>query len=113
MLLARVYLLICIFFDRGNSVDQYSLNSFANWSSSESNMEKLLASVNPPPPQNCVQPVIHRSLLYSGSKFRGHQKSKGNCYNVEVTLQVGYQIMINAVVMYLYSLQLSYSILFI
>lgn len=50
-------------------------------------MEKLLAAVHPPPPQNCVQPVIHRSLLYSGSKFRGHQKSKGNCYNVEVTLQ--------------------------
>ena len=28
------------------------------------------------------------TLLYSGSKFQGHQKSKGNCYDVEVILQV-------------------------
>jgi hypothetical protein len=30
---------------------------------------------------------VTQSLLYSGSKFGGHQKSKGNCYDVEVILQ--------------------------
>ena len=44
--------------------------------------------VTPPPPVNSVQPGITRSLLYNGSRFRGHQKSKGNCYDVEVILQV-------------------------
>ncbi|MXQ93266.1 hypothetical protein E5288_WYG003572 [Bos mutus] len=33
------------------------------------------------------QPGVATSLLYSGSKFRGHQKSKGNSYDVEVVLQ--------------------------
>ena len=28
-----------------------------------------------------------RTLLYSGSKFEGHQQCKGNSYNVEVVLQ--------------------------
>lgn len=41
----------------------------------------------PPPPKNCQQPGVARSLLYSGSKFQGYQKSKGNCYDVEVELQ--------------------------
>ncbi|XP_002738992.1 glucose-induced degradation protein 4 homolog [Saccoglossus kowalevskii] len=41
----------------------------------------------PPPPANTTQPGVTRSLLYSGSKFRGYQKSKGNCYDVEVELQ--------------------------
>ncbi|CAG2167265.1 unnamed protein product [Oppiella nova] len=30
---------------------------------------------------------VTQSLLYNGSKFGGHQKSKGNCYDVEVVLQ--------------------------
>ncbi|KHJ49463.1 SNARE domain protein [Trichuris suis] len=31
--------------------------------------------------------LVPRSLLYSGSRFVGHQKSKGNCYDVEVIIQ--------------------------
>jgi len=38
-------------------------------------------------PSRAKQAGIARSLLYSGSIFRGHQKSKGNCYDVEVLLQ--------------------------
>ncbi|XP_046889108.1 NADPH oxidase organizer 1b isoform X2 [Hypomesus transpacificus] len=45
------------------------------------------ASLIPPPPINTHQPGVVTSLLYSGSKFRGHQKSKGNSYDVEVVLQ--------------------------
>ena len=41
----------------------------------------------PPPPVNSKLPGVTTSLLYSGSKFRGHQKSKGNSYDVEVVLQ--------------------------
>ncbi|KAI8494819.1 glucose-induced degradation protein 4 homolog isoform X2 [Branchiostoma lanceolatum] len=41
----------------------------------------------PPPPVNSKQPGPPRSLLYSGSRFTGHQKSKGNSYDVEVVLQ--------------------------
>lgn len=33
------------------------------------------------------QPGVTNSLLYSGSRFVGHQKSKGNQYDVEVILQ--------------------------
>lgn len=46
----------------------------------------------PPPPVNSGQPGISRSLLYNGSRFQGHQKSKGNSYEVEVILQVNYVI---------------------
>ncbi|XP_056153101.1 glucose-induced degradation protein 4 homolog isoform X2 [Lampris incognitus] len=45
------------------------------------------ASLIPLPPINTRQPGVVTSLLYSGSKFRGHQKSKGNSYDVEVVLQ--------------------------
>uniref|UniRef100_A0A6I8P9H5 GID complex subunit 4 homolog n=1 Tax=Ornithorhynchus anatinus TaxID=9258 RepID=A0A6I8P9H5_ORNAN len=45
------------------------------------------SSLIPPPPINTQQPGVATSLLYSGSKFRGHQKSKGNSYDVEVVLQ--------------------------
>lgn len=45
-------------------------------------------NIYPLPPQNSAQPGLTRSLLYGGSKFRGHQKSKGNSYDVEVELQV-------------------------
>lgn len=46
------------------------------------------ASLVPPPPINTLQPGVNTSLLYSGSQFRGYQKSKGNSYDVEVVLQV-------------------------
>lgn len=48
--------------------------------------------LDPPPPANSVQAGVATSLLYSGSKFRGSQKSKGNCYDVEVILQVMSQL---------------------
>ena len=43
---------------------------------------------DPPVPANALQPGVTTSLLYSGSKFTGHQKSKGNSYDVVVNLQV-------------------------
>lgn len=36
---------------------------------------------------------INFSLLYNGSRFKGHQKSKGNSYEVEVILQVSHILM--------------------
>lgn len=48
----------------------------------------------PPPPANSKQPGVTRSLLYNGSKFQGHQKSKGNSYEVEVVLQVSLSYLI-------------------
>lgn len=44
-------------------------------------------ALNPLPP-GAKQPGLAQSLLYSGSRFQGHQKSKGNCYDVEVILKV-------------------------
>ena len=49
---------------------------------------KMPVKIDPPPPANSVQPGVTTSLLYNGSRFQGHQKSKGNCYDVEVVLQV-------------------------
>lgn len=46
--------------------------------------------ITPPPPANSKQPGVTKSLLYNGSKFQGHQKSKGNSYEVEVVLQVSH-----------------------
>ncbi|KAK3091250.1 hypothetical protein FSP39_018267 [Pinctada imbricata] len=43
--------------------------------------------LDPPPPANSKQPGVTTTLLYNGSRFQGHQKSKGNCYEVEVILQ--------------------------
>jgi len=45
--------------------------------------------IKPPLPVKVTDYGIPRSLLYSGSKFVGQQKSKGNGYDVEVILQVG------------------------
>lgn len=45
-------------------------------------------SIRPLLPLKKTDYGIPRSLLYSGSRFVGHQKSKGNCYDVEVILQV-------------------------
>ncbi|POI35254.1 hypothetical protein CIB84_000996 [Bambusicola thoracicus] len=45
------------------------------------------SSLVPPPPINTAQPGVATSLLYSGAKFRGQQRSKGNAYEVEVVMQ--------------------------
>ncbi|XP_037834773.1 glucose-induced degradation protein 4 homolog isoform X1 [Kryptolebias marmoratus] len=45
------------------------------------------ACLVPPAPINTSQPGVAVSLLYSGSQFRGYQRSKGNSYDVEVVLQ--------------------------
>jgi hypothetical protein len=44
--------------------------------------------IEPAVPANNKTIGTHQSLLYSGSKFTGCQKSKGNSYDVEVVLQV-------------------------
>lgn len=49
------------------------------------------ACLVPPAPINTHQPGVATSLLYSGSQFRGYQKSKGNAYEVEVAVQVNFQ----------------------
>lgn len=41
----------------------------------------------PLPPVKTKQPGVTNTLLYSGSRFVGHQRSKGNEYEVEVILQ--------------------------
>ncbi|XP_053950911.1 glucose-induced degradation protein 4 homolog [Anastrepha obliqua] len=41
----------------------------------------------PPLPANSSQDGIRETMLYSGSKFIGFQKSQGNSYDVEVVLQ--------------------------
>lgn len=46
------------------------------------------ARLEPPPPINTAQPGVSTSRLYSGAKFRGQQRSKGNAYEVEVVVQV-------------------------
>uniref|UniRef100_A0A803TSV4 GID complex subunit 4 homolog n=1 Tax=Anolis carolinensis TaxID=28377 RepID=A0A803TSV4_ANOCA len=43
--------------------------------------------LEPPPPINTAQPGVSTSRLYSGAKFRGQQRSKGNAYEVEVVVQ--------------------------
>jgi glucose-induced degradation protein 4 len=45
-------------------------------------------TVEVPLMQNSKQVGICKSLLYNGSKFKGYQKSKGNSYDVEVSIQV-------------------------
>ncbi|XP_063445302.1 glucose-induced degradation protein 4 homolog [Mytilus trossulus] len=51
------------------------------------NAKTMPVKLDPPPPANSNLPGITTSLLYNGSRFQGHQKSKGNCYDVEVILQ--------------------------
>lgn len=43
--------------------------------------------LKPNQPENTKSTGTYRSVLYSGSKFSGSQKSKGNSYDVEVVLQ--------------------------
>lgn len=53
-------------------------------------MPSKVELLDPPPPANSKLDGVNTSLLYNGSKFKGHQKSRGNEYDVEVTLQVGF-----------------------
>lgn len=57
--------------------------------------------ITPPPPANSKQPGVTKSLLYNGSKFQGHQKSKGNSYEVEVVLQVSTKTITKYAIAYL------------
>jgi len=45
------------------------------------------SQISPLPPIKSKQPGVTTSLLYNGSRFIGHQKSKGSQYDVEVVLQ--------------------------
>ena len=65
-------------FDRSDLVRTMPVRSITN----EMDNGKALA------PIKSKQPGVTNSLLYSGSRFVGHQKSKGNQYDVEVILQV-------------------------
>lgn len=65
-----------------NNVVQYRGRSF------DGKIMPVKVDITPPPPANSKQPGVTKSLLYNGSKFQGHQKSKGNSYEVEVVLQV-------------------------
>lgn len=49
--------------------------------------EMRVKLINPCCCSGCVVGAVIRSLLYNGSRFAGHQKSKGSCYDVEVMLQ--------------------------
>lgn len=70
-------------------------------------------SLYPPPPINTQQPGVTTSLLFSGSQFQGHQKSKGNSYDVEVVLQVSNQTNDSHVYLtvFMHSIQLSLAII--
>lgn len=48
----------------------------------------LVSYAIPALPSNSSQDGIRETMLYSGSKFKGFQKSQGNSYDVEVVLQV-------------------------
>jgi len=50
-------------------------------------MRIATAHCAPLPPQNRTNHGLPRHCLYSGSRFLGEQKSKGNRYDVEVTFQ--------------------------
>ena len=51
-------------------------------------MPSRFSQIEPAVPANNKTCGTYRSLLSSGSKFTGSQKSKGNSYDVEVILQV-------------------------
>lgn len=52
-----------------------------------SQTSKLMSAKPPPLMANSTQLGVTTSLIYNGSRFAGHQKSKGNSYAVEVVLQ--------------------------
>lgn len=45
-------------------------------------------TIDPPLQLKSKQPGIAKSMLYNGARFVGQQRSKGNSYDVEVTLLV-------------------------
>lgn len=72
--------------EKNNEVNSENMNKSTI---NELNQEKINRSLFMPPPLlNSYQIGIAHSLLYSGSKFGGFQKSKGNSYEVEVSLKV-------------------------
>lgn len=50
----------------------------------EAVVDHRFQEIFPLPPPGGLQPNIAESALYSGSTFRGHQRSKGTSYEVEV-----------------------------
>lgn len=40
--------------------------------------------------ENSKQIGVNKTLLYNGSRFKGFQRSKGNSYDVDVVIQVGF-----------------------
>jgi len=64
-----------------------TIDENAGGNSNKKTVEVQLEEIFPLPPCNSKQPGIINTLLYNGSRFVGSQKSKGNCYDVEVTLQ--------------------------
>jgi len=50
----------------------------------EAVVDHRFQEIFPLPPPGGLQPNIAESALYNGSTFRGHQRSKGTSYEVEV-----------------------------
>ena len=71
---------------RGEIVYYFTLN--LQLLKKEAGMPVKADPILPLPPVNSKMPGVTSSLLYNGSRFVGHQKSKGNQYDVEVILQV-------------------------
>ena len=74
-----IYLLFCFYFVEQHIVKVFSLSILRM---------PTRTHFEPPLPANSKTTGMHQTLLYSGSKFSGCQKSKGNSYDVEVNLQV-------------------------
>ncbi|XP_035705928.1 glucose-induced degradation protein 4 homolog [Folsomia candida] len=56
-------------------------------SSSVTTMRLRESEIAPPPLANKNQPGLPSNSIYSGSKFDGSQKSRGNSYDVEITFK--------------------------
>ena len=74
--------------DLEKATDERAIRNYATKSFANSNMPSKTIIDPPAPIKNVNRAGTFRSLLYSGSKFHGSQKSKGSCYEVEVILQV-------------------------
>ncbi|RWS30955.1 glucose-induced degradation protein 4-like protein, partial [Leptotrombidium deliense] len=66
------------------SIERRTVKATKKWMSNKP-LRPILRG--PPLLANSKQLGVTKSLLYNGSRFGGHQKSKGNCYDVEVVLQ--------------------------
>ncbi|CAG0918115.1 unnamed protein product [Notodromas monacha] len=66
------------------------MKAYLEGATDERNSEKIEKTFKLFPPAPCCSrtPGVIKSLLYNGSRFQGHQKSKGNSYEVEVILQL-------------------------